>query len=102
MSLPELTGHQRTHLRGLGQTMDPVIKLGKEGLTAAFLKEFERCFSDKDLIKLRFLGADRHERAALCDQLSQKASCLCVGAVGHTALFFKPHANPAKSSLVEG
>jgi RNA-binding protein len=99
MSLPELNGNQRTHLRGLGQTMNDMIRLGKEGLTDAFFKEFERCFLERDLVKLRFVGADRHERAALCEQLAQKAACLCVGAVGHTALFYKPHANPAKSSL---
>ena len=44
MSLPELNGNQRTHLRGLGQTMNDMIRLGKEGLTDAFLRSLNAVF----------------------------------------------------------
>jgi len=85
-----LTGAQKSALRGRGQTLEPALKLGKGGLTPAFLHELHQLFHTHELVKLRFLGLDRHERAALCDQIAASSSSTCVGAVGHTALFYRP------------
>lgn len=61
-----LTGAQKTYLRGLGQRLDPTLKVGKSGLTPDFYKELQRALNASELVKLRFLGADRDERATLC------------------------------------
>ena len=67
--------------------------LGKDGVTPAFVAELERQFGAHELVKLRFTGGqDRHERAALCMAVEQAAPSLCVGTVGHTALFWRPKA----------
>lgn len=91
MSLPILTGAQKTKLRGLGQTLPDAVWLGHEGPTPAFVSELTRQLDARELVKLRFTGGqDRHERAALCTQIEQTVPCLCVGTVGHTALFWRP------------
>jgi RNA-binding protein len=95
MTLPSLTGAEKTRLRGLGQTMADGAWLGKDGVSPAFLAELNRQFATHELVKLRFTGGqDRHERAALTATVEQAAPCLCVGAVGHTALLWRPHAEP--------
>jgi RNA-binding protein len=100
MSLLSLTGAQKTKLRGLGQTRPDAIRLGKQGLTPTFLAELNRLLDSRELVKLRFEGADRHERATLTGQIEAQAPCLCVGAVGHTALFWR--AGPDGSKLLGG
>jgi RNA-binding protein len=91
MTLPSLTGAEKTRLRGLGQTMADGAWLGKDGVSPAFLAELNRQFATHELVKLRFTGGqDRHERAALPTTVEQVAPCLCVGAVGHTALLWRP------------
>lgn len=90
-----LTGAQKSQLRGLGQTLDAKLKLGKGGLTPAFFVELQKALRAHELVKLRFLGLDRDERAALCDQIADEGRCVCVGAVGHTALFYRQ--NPEAS-----
>jgi RNA-binding protein len=95
MTLPSLTGAEKTRLRGLGQTMADGAWLGKDGVSPAFLAELNRQFATHELVKLRFTGGqDRHERAALTTTVEQTAPCLCVGAVGHTALLWRPRAEP--------
>jgi RNA-binding protein len=94
-----LTGAQKTFLRGLGQRLDPALKLGRSGLTPAFYKELQHVLDAHELVKLRFLGADRDERASLCEQIADEGRCVCVGAVGHTALFFRRQSNPQKRSI---
>lgn len=90
-----LTGAQKSFLRGRGQTLSPALTLGRGGLTPPFYAELQKLLRAHELVKLRFLGADRHERAALCDEIADQGRCLCVGAVGHTALFYRQ--NPEKS-----
>ena len=94
-----LTGAQKTHLRGLGQTLEPALKLGKAGLTPEFFKELQRQLNNHELIKLRYVGIERDERAALNDRIADEGRCLCVGAVGHTALFYRRQPDPARRAI---
>jgi RNA-binding protein len=89
-----LTGAQRSHLRGVGQTLEAGLKVGREGLTPEFFAELQKLLRTHELVKLRFLGSDRDQRAALCDQVADEGRCVCVGAVGHTALFYRQHPDP--------
>jgi RNA-binding protein len=90
-----LTGRQKTRLRGLGQKLSPSLKLGKAGLTPAFLLELQRQLNAAELVKLRFLGLDREEIAALCAETAREGRCVSLGAMGHTGLFYRPNPNPA-------
>lgn len=89
-----LTGAQKTALRSLGQTLDPVLKVGKAGLTPEFFKELELLLNAHELVKLRFLGADRPARAELIAHITKTAGCTMAGAVGHTALFYRQQPDP--------
>jgi RNA-binding protein len=94
-----LTGAQKSFLRGLGQKLDATLKLGKGGLTPEFLQEMQKQLRAHDLIKLHFLGTERAERPGLCAQVADEGRCVCVGAVGHTALFYRQNPEPAERTL---
>ncbi|HUR56865.1 MAG TPA: YhbY family RNA-binding protein [Opitutaceae bacterium] len=94
-----LTGAQRSHLRGLGQKLEPALKLGRGGLTPAFYTELQRLLRKHELVKLRFLGADREERTALSTQIADEGRCICVGVLGNTALFYRQHPEPKERSV---
>ena len=101
MEKPILTGAQKATLRGAGQRLDATVRLGKGGLTPAFAAELQRQLKANGLVKLRFAGLDREERAALCLRIARESGCECVGAVGQTALFHRPDtsAKPADSGI---
>lgn len=94
-----LTGAQRAHLRALGQTLEAALKVGRAGLTPELLAELQRRLRAHELVKLRFLGAEREERAALCTQIADEGRCVLVGAVGHTALFYRQHPEPKERTV---
>jgi RNA-binding protein len=94
MDKPILTGSQKSHLRGLGQKLEASLKLGKAGLTPAFFEELQRQLHARELVKLRFLGFDRDERASFCVRIASEGQCECVGAVGHIALFYRTNPDP--------
>jgi RNA-binding protein len=94
-----LTGAQKSFLRGLGQKLEVTLKLGKGGLTPAFLGELQHSLRAHELVKLRFLGVDRDERGDLCLKIADEGRCVFVGAVGHTALFYRQHPEPAQRTV---
>lgn len=89
-----LTGAQKSFLRGLGQNLEASLKVGRNGLTPEFFAELQKLLRAHELVKLRFLGAERDERAALCERIADEGRCVCVGAVGHTALFYRQNPEP--------
>jgi RNA-binding protein len=89
-----LTGAQKSLLRGLGQKMEPRIKVGKGGLGPGFYQHLQEALRSEELVKIRFLDADRDERAALCATIADEGRCVCVGAVGATALFYRQQPDP--------
>ena len=91
-----LTGAQKTFLRGVGQTLDASVKIGKGGLSPEFLKELNKHLNARELIKLRFVAADRDERAVLAAQIADEGRCIWISSVGATALFFRQNPDPAK------
>ena len=94
-----LTGAQKSFLRGLGQQLEPSLKLGKSGLTPAFLTELQHGLKAHELVKLRFLGVERADREELCLKIADEGRCVFVGAVGHTALFYRQHPEPAERGV---
>ena len=94
-----LTGAQKAILRGQGQTLEHVMKLGKGGLTPAFFAELQKQLRAHELVKLRFLGTEREERTKLSAQIADEGRCLCIGAVGHTALFYRRNPDPAERCI---
>ncbi len=91
-----LTGAQKTFLRGVGQTLDASVKVGKSGLTPEFFKELNKHLNARELIKVRFVAAERDERATLAAQISDEGRCVFVSSVGATALFFRQNPDPTR------
>jgi len=85
----DLTGKQRSHLRGLAHHLEPVVLVGKEGITPALIAAVRRALDDHELIKVKVLeGAplDRREAAPL---LAEGVGAHVVGQVGRLVLLYR-------------
>jgi RNA-binding protein len=91
-----LTAAQKTFLRGAGQTLEASVKVGKSGLTPEFFTELQKQLNARELIKVRFVAAERDERAALAEQIADAGRCVFVSSVGATALFFRQNPDPSR------
>ena len=60
-----LTGKQSRHLRALGHHLEPVVHVGKEGVTEALSKAIDQALTDHELIKLKLNPETPEDRAAL-------------------------------------
>ena len=103
MTSSALTGAQRTKLRGLGQTSPDNLLVGRDGAAASVVSQLNRELTNRELVKVRFTGGqDRKERASLHDTLASATQSEWVGAVGHTALFFRRNPEVADQKIILG
>jgi len=47
-----LTSKQRAKLRGMANTMDAIIRIGKEGITERVLRQIDEALTARELIKI--------------------------------------------------
>ncbi len=93
-----LTGKQRKQLRGLAHDLDPVVQVGKEGVTDAVLAQVDRALEAHELIKIRFLGG-RAEMDEGIGAIARGTGAEAAGSVGHVAILFRPRADPEKRRI---
>jgi RNA-binding protein len=98
VSQPALDGADRTYLRGLGHHLQPVVHIGKAGLTPEVLGALEEALAHHELIKVRFLE-HKEEKRALSQHIAQTLHSAFVGIVGHVSLFYRQHPEPEKRHI---
>ncbi len=85
-----LSSAEKKQLRGLGQRIKPQVFVGKNGWSEAVRDTLESAFKHHDLVKVRFSQIkERDIKAQLMEKLAETTHSECVGAVGHTALFYR-------------
>ena len=83
-----LTGAERGKLRGLAQTLDPKVFVGKAGINPGIAKLLNDAFKNADLVKVRFT-AERDLREQQAQELAKLTQSEVIGSVGRTATFFR-------------
>jgi len=90
-----MTQSEKAWLRGRGQLLEPTVWLGHQGASAEFIAELNRSLDRAELVKIKFTDL-KDQRKELAPQIATASNSHLVGVVGHTALFFRQQADPAK------
>ena len=86
-----LTGKQRRHLRALGHHLDPVVQLGKHGVTDAVVRAVDQALLDHELIKVRRGKECPSSRDEVATALADALGAEVVQQIGHTLLVYRRH-----------
>lgn len=86
---PALTGKQRRYLRSLAHHRDPLIQVGKEGITPALTHAVQRALQDHELIKIRVLEASPLDRHEVAEPLGRAVGAHVVGTVGRIVMLYR-------------
>lgn len=94
---PVLSGKANRHLRGLGHALDPVVHVGKEGVTDGVVRTTREQLRAHELVKVKILPECPEERRDAAADLAARAEAALVQVLGRTALLYRPH--PSKPRL---
>lgn len=84
-----LTGKQKRVLRSLGMTMDPILNIGKEGLTPAVAQAAREAIKKRELIKVRVLQNCFEAPQDIITTLAERTDANLVQVIGRNGLLFK-------------
>jgi RNA-binding protein len=96
-----LTSKQRAHLRGLGNTLDPIIQLGKGGLGDMVLRQTDEALTARELVKGRVLKNSELEPDEAAEALARATKGELVQVVGRVFLLYRPNPEKPRITLPE-
>lgn len=97
-----LTGAQIRHLKGLGHHLDPVVQIGKEGITDRLVAATKEALLAHELVKVKLLGEAPVDRKLAGPELAKLTAASFVQVLGRTLLLFKRHPNKPKIEFPRG
>lgn len=86
-----LTGKQRRFLRARGHHLDPVLQVGKEGLSPAFLDALDQALAHHELVKVRVGSNALLDRRSAAEELASRTGSEIAQVLGNTLLLYRPH-----------
>ena len=97
----ELTSKQRAQLRGLGNTMDTILHIGKDGIGENLVKQADDALEARELIKGKVLENNIEYDARLAAQELAKATRSEVVQVIGTkfVLYRESHSKPKEKRI---
>jgi len=99
-----LTSRERAHLKSRAHAMEPVVNVGKTGVTDAVIAEVERALTAHELIKVRAASQDREGRAEILKTILERTDATAVQTVGKVMVLWRPtpeETSPARLSAIE-
>jgi RNA-binding protein len=90
-STVELTSGQKKILRGMGHHLEPVVFVGKEGLSPALLKSLAAALNAHELIKLKLGQNCPISRDRAGEELVTETGAALVQIIGRMILLYRPN-----------
>ena len=98
--MPELTGTQKKYLRGLAHDLNPLVLVGKAGITPALLESAREALDHHELIKVRFNEfKEKKSKQDLSERIAAETGASMAGMIGHVVIFYRQHPNPEKRRI---
>lgn len=93
-----ISPRDRAALRGIGNTLKPLLTIGKDALSESVLRQLDGLLDHHELVKIKLLKTAEVDRHELADELSEKAGAELVQVIGRTMLLYRRH--PKKPRLL--
>ena len=94
-----ITGKQRRHLRALGHHLDPVVQVGKQGITEGVTAAVNSALDEHELVKVRLGTECPDDRKDIAESLAGALSAHVAQELGRTILLYRRHPKEPKIKL---
>lgn len=91
----ELKGYQRGYLTRKAHGLQPVVNVGKFGLTDEVVAAIDKALDDHELIKVKFVNF-KEDRVDLARDVVTKIDTTLVRVLGNLAIYYRHQTNPEK------
>jgi len=98
----ELTSKQRAQLRGLANTIDTIVQVGKDGIGENLIKQVDDALEARELIKGRVLDNNIEYDARLAaEELAKATRSEVVQVIGSKFVLYRETHSKSKEKRIE-
>ena len=95
-----MTIKQRSYLKGLAMTMDPIFQIGKSSVTPELTAAIAEALEARELIKITVLKNCLDDGRSIAEVLAERTRSEVVQVIGKKIVLYKPAKDEAKRKIV--
>ena len=95
----ELTSKQRAQLRGLANSLDTILHVGKDGISDNLVKQANDALEARELIKGRVLENSMLTAREACEQLAKLTRSESVQVIGSQVVLYRRHYDKSRRRI---
>ena len=85
----ELTSKQRAFLKKESHALEPVVRIGKDGLSENVVKSLLDAIDSRELVKVKILQNSDAEKRETANELALRSGCQLVAIIGRILIYYK-------------
>ena len=94
-----LTSKQRAYLRGLANSLDPILHAGKGGISDAMIQQADEALTAREILKGRVLESAPVTPRELAEQIAAAVNAEVVQVIGRTFVLFRQKPKDSQITL---
>ena len=95
----ELTSKQRAQLRGIANTIDTIVHIGKDGINDNLIKQANDALEAREIIKCKVLENSMLTAREASEQLSRLTRSESVQVIGTKFVLYRQHYDKSKRKI---
>lgn len=95
----ELTSKQRAQLRGIANSIDTIVIIGKDGITENLAKPANDALEAREIIKCKVLENSMLTAREACEELSRLTRSEQVQVIGTKFVLYRQHYDKSKRKI---
>lgn len=94
-----LTSKQRAYLRGLANTMETILIIGKGEITDNIIMQADTALTARELIKAKVLETSAYSSREAADMIAEKCGADVVQVIGSKFVLYRMNSDEPKITL---
>lgn len=95
-----MTSKQRSYLKGLAMTMDPIFQIGKSSVTPELTSAIAEALEARELIKINVLKNCLDDGRSIAEVLAERTHSQVVQVIGKKIVLYKPAKDENKRKII--
>lgn len=84
-----LTGKQRSYLRSMGNTIEPIVQIGKDGIDEGIINQIDEALEAREIIKITVLRNSLIDAREACEEVCSETGADPVQVIGNRFIVYR-------------
>lgn len=95
----KLASNQRKYLEALANQMDPIVRVGKNGLEAKVVESVAEALNSHELVKIKILDSSPNDAKEVAEAVLEATNATLVRIIGRVIILFKQFDDKSKRKI---